>query len=267
MAAGDRSSTIDLNAHTAGPCTHPDSVRHALDRPDALSRIADARLVAEVSGLTRSRGPYAKSLQRRDAILDAALAVFAANGYQSGSLDEIATRVGITKPALRYYYSSKAALFADVLERRDSRAAAISRLVKEEDPIEALRGVVRLAAHNMSIPGVVALHTIVSAEAAVSDEHPAGDFTSRRYASLTELLTQILERCSARGLLVPHIEPARGARSIIAMWDGLPLQWLIDRDSFDLVGDLSAHIGGFLRPEAQWAEKPPLEAESPSTGA
>lgn len=206
--------------------------------------------------MEKSRGPYAKSLQRRDDILDAALSVFATRGYQSGSLDEIATRVGITKPALRYYYSSKAALFADVLERRDSHASAISRLVREEDPVEALRGIVRLAAFNMSIPGVVALHTIVSAEAAVSEEHPAGDFTKQRYASLVELLTHILERCSERGLLEPHVDPTKGARSIVAMWDGLPLRWLIDREGFDLAGDLSTHIGGLLRREAHWEDDP-----------
>lgn len=204
--------------------------------------------------MTPSRGPYAKSIKRRNAILDAALAVFATHGYQSGSLDDIAQRVGITKPALRYYYPSKAALFAAVLERRDSRAAAISRIAKEEeeDPVEALRGIIRLAAHNMTAPGDIALHTIVSAEAAVGEDHPASDFIRRRYTSLLQLLERILQRCSKQGLLEAHVEPARAARSIVAMWDGLPLQWLIHRDSFDLVDDLSVHIGSMLRPEADW---------------
>ena len=43
----------------------------------------------------RKRGPYAKSAQRRRQIIEAAFDVFAARGYQGGSLQEVADRVGL----------------------------------------------------------------------------------------------------------------------------------------------------------------------------
>jgi AcrR family transcriptional regulator len=52
---------------------------------------------------------------RRGEILDAALAVFADKGYECGTMREIATRLGLTEPALYRHYAGKEALFADVV--------------------------------------------------------------------------------------------------------------------------------------------------------
>jgi AcrR family transcriptional regulator len=48
---------------------------------------------------------------RRGEILDAALSVFAEKGYASGSMRDIAARVGVTEPALYRHFPGKQALF------------------------------------------------------------------------------------------------------------------------------------------------------------
>lgn len=201
--------------------------------------------------MKETRGPYAKSAMRRDAILDAALKVFASRGYWSGSLEDIAREVGVTKPALRYYFPSKAALFTGVLERWDALAFIVSPL-DQQDPVAALRGLVRLAERNLSIPGVIALHTMTSIEA-TSESHPAHDFYVNRYDFFRRRLTEIFECCRQQGVLAPGIEPARAARTLGAVMDGLQIQWLTDPDSVDLVDDIARHIGTLLSPGAQWA--------------
>ncbi len=200
--------------------------------------------------MPEKRGPYAKSVARRDAILDAALTVFATSGYWSGSLEDIAMEVGVTKPALRYYFPSKGDLFSAVLERRDADAFGVSPL-DQDDPVDALRGLVRLVEHNLSIPGVIALHTKTSAES-ITEGHPAREQYIRRYAFITGRLTEILQRCAERGLLAAHVEPARAARLIVAMLDGLQIQWLTDGASIDLVDDVRRNIGDLLAPAAGW---------------
>ncbi len=53
---------------------------------------------------------------RRGAIVDAALAEFAARGYAGARLDDVARRAGVAKGTIYLYFDSKAALFRGVVE-------------------------------------------------------------------------------------------------------------------------------------------------------
>jgi AcrR family transcriptional regulator len=64
---------------------------------------------------------------RRKVITEAALEVFAKVGYQAASLDEIASRAGITKPVLYDHFESKSALHLALLtQERDALLAHVS---------------------------------------------------------------------------------------------------------------------------------------------
>jgi AcrR family transcriptional regulator len=52
---------------------------------------------------------------RRGEILDAALAVFREKGYEGGTMWDIASRLGVTEPALYRHYAGKEAMYADLL--------------------------------------------------------------------------------------------------------------------------------------------------------
>lgn len=58
----------------------------------------------------------ARNPDTRDQIIEAAIALFAARGYERTSLREIADRLGFTKAALYYHFSSKDALARAILE-------------------------------------------------------------------------------------------------------------------------------------------------------
>lgn len=59
-------------------------------------------------------------LNRERAILDAALKVFAAQGYTGASMDAVAAEAGVTKPTLYSYFPSKESLFQEMmLGKRD----------------------------------------------------------------------------------------------------------------------------------------------------
>ncbi len=54
--------------------------------------------------------------QTRERILDTSLAAFGLRGYDSTSLDEMATELGITKQAILYHFSSKEHLLTATIE-------------------------------------------------------------------------------------------------------------------------------------------------------
>ncbi|MEO1959030.1 MAG: TetR/AcrR family transcriptional regulator [Nautiliaceae bacterium] len=53
-------------------------------------------------------------MDTKSKILKEALELFAKRGYENASLDEIAKRVGISKPAIYYYFKSKKRLYNEV---------------------------------------------------------------------------------------------------------------------------------------------------------
>jgi AcrR family transcriptional regulator len=55
--------------------------------------------------------------ERRAAILDAALAVFAERGYHASSIDDIAREGGISKALIYEHFASKQDLYAELLEQ------------------------------------------------------------------------------------------------------------------------------------------------------
>lgn len=71
---------------------------------------------------------------RERQILDAAIAVFGERGYQNASMDQVAERVGVTKPVLYTHFGSKRGLLlaciararAELLEVTTAAAAAAS---------------------------------------------------------------------------------------------------------------------------------------------
>lgn len=67
------------------------------------------------------------SVDRRDAILDAAEALFSVNGFYGVTVREVAARVGVDATLLNYYFESKRGLFDAVFKRR-AEIANIQRM-------------------------------------------------------------------------------------------------------------------------------------------
>lgn len=74
-----------------------------------------------MDGGQRRRGP---APQKRQAILDAALSVFAESGYIRASIEIIAARADVSTRTIYNHFDNKAALFQTTIEQSASRVAA-----------------------------------------------------------------------------------------------------------------------------------------------
>lgn len=74
--------------------------------------------------------------ERERLILDVAGHVFAASGYHTASMDEIARLAGVSKPMLYAYFASKEGLYVAYIERTGEELVARLRraLMGDEDP-------------------------------------------------------------------------------------------------------------------------------------
>ena len=196
-----------------------------------------------MSGVGKLRGSYAKSEERRREILEAALEVFAVSGFRSGSIRDVAERVGMSEAGLLYHFPTKNVLLTAVLDERDEIGRRF--VPSGEDGLATVLGLVTLAEYNMTIPGVVELFCVLSAEATAAD-HPAHDYFVQRYEAVRSLTGRAFGLLAERGLLRQGIDPEAASRNVIALMDGLQVQWLLDRNSVDMPEEIRQFIRGVL---------------------
>lgn len=186
----------------------------------------------------KRRGSYPKGQAKRQEIVDAALVVFGRSGWHSGSMREIAKRVGLTPAGLLHHFKGKEELFTEVLRQRDQKVQNAAGDVTELHLIDQVRNVV---AYNQTTRGLTSLYTVVSAEA-TDQEHPAHAEFARRYADSATTTAEVLAEAQRDGLVRADIDPVHAARLIAAVMDGLQLQWLLDEQV-----DMSAAFDDFVR--------------------
>jgi AcrR family transcriptional regulator len=168
------------------------------------------------------RGPYEKGEAKRTEILHAALEIFAAEGYRGTSLRKVAARCNLSLPGLMHYFGSKEDLLTQVLRMRDETAR--ERQDERTSP-ESYREIIREGAKT---PGLVEL--FVSMAAAASDPgHPAHEHFSQRYPVLRERVAAFVRKRMDEGRMTTVVPPDRLAVLLLAVADGIQLQWLIDR--------------------------------------
>jgi AcrR family transcriptional regulator len=168
------------------------------------------------------RGPYEKGEAKRTEILHAALEIFAAEGYRGTSLRKVAARCNLSLPGLMHYFDSKEDLLTQVLRMRDETARV--RQDERTDP-ESYREIIRESAQT---PGLVEL--FVSMAAAASDPgHPAHDHFAQRYPALRDRVAAFVQQRMDEGRMTTVVPAERLAVLLLAVADGIQLQWLIDR--------------------------------------
>jgi TetR/AcrR family transcriptional regulator, repressor for uid operon len=100
---------------------------------------------------TASRGPgrppAATAAGTRKRIVHAARAVFSECGYEAATFQAIAIRADLTRPAINHYFSSKLALYNEILERTNDLvvATAVERAQREATLIGRLMAFIAAA--------------------------------------------------------------------------------------------------------------------------
>ncbi|MEM7376903.1 MAG: TetR/AcrR family transcriptional regulator [Pseudomonadota bacterium] len=99
-------------------------------------------------------------------ILDAALQVFADQGYDGASMDAIAREAGVSKPTLYQYFGNKQALFTAMLEtEREGMLAPLSQ-VEGRDTVAVLHAFAWRYAKAVLRPDMLSLARLIIGEAA-----------------------------------------------------------------------------------------------------
>ncbi len=82
--------------------------------------------------------------EKEDQILEAALDVFSAHGFRGATIDQIATRAGLSKPNLLYYFRTKEAIHRRLLDRLlENWLQPLHEIDANGDPISEIKSYIR----------------------------------------------------------------------------------------------------------------------------
>lgn len=175
------------------------------------------------------RKPTRRGERTRSAILAAAIPLFARHGYRGAPLASVADAARLTQPGLLHHFPSKEHLLMAVLEERDRENIRWMSETWYDGGSAALRTLVSLVAHNTTTPELVQLFTVLVGEG-VSESHPAHEYFADRYARLRQGIRRAVQQGQDTGEFRSDVDPAVLASLLLAVMDGLQIQWLLDRD-------------------------------------
>jgi AcrR family transcriptional regulator len=183
--------------------------------------------------MARPKGDLLFTEERKKEILVAAFEVFSDKGFRGGSLSHVAELVGISDAGILHHFKSKSNLLKAVLEYRDALSREVAHITPSMSGLDFVESWFNLIKFNSSNPGIVELYCIVSAEATAED-HPAHEFFINRYEDVLSITKMASLDLNDRGLFREGTDPLAFSRGLIALSDGLQVQWLLNRE-WDMV--------------------------------
>lgn len=188
-----------------------------------------------------------KGEKRREELLDAALGLYSLEGYAGASIARIADLVGISVAGVLHHFPNKVALLMAVLTRRDEVNQKLADELQSEPTLEGfIEGLQQINRSNATAPGVIRAFSILNAESLV-ESHPAWEWFQSRYQMIHKRMRARLDHLVSTGEVRKEVDLDAIVHQILAMMDGLQLQWLRFPEQVDLVERFESYMAQVKR--------------------
>jgi AcrR family transcriptional regulator len=185
--------------------------------------------MAGVKGQVQQRG-----VERRRAIVDAAIELFSSNGFRGTGIAAVAAKAGLTPSGVLHHFGSKEGLLQAVVEERDARAWEPLAAFWRTRGLDAIRrGYDWLGRFIEGDRELAALHTVLIAEN-LRESDPLQDFFRRRARTVRAGTRRMLARAKEDGEVRADVDVAAVADEIIAFQEGAQLVWLQDPERISI---------------------------------
>lgn len=177
-----------------------------------------------------SRAAPNHEAERRLALLKAAFREVAEKGFSQVTLEDIAQRAQVSKGVTLYYFESKEDLFRQLFGWLiDSIHARMRGAVEAvDDPVEKVRALVALIFPSPS-KNRAFFRAYIDFCGLAARRESFRQIGERFYAGCREIDGGIVEEGIRRGVFCLR-DPREAASTVRAIFDGLMMQWLTERD-------------------------------------
>lgn len=183
--------------------------------------------------------------ERKDQIVRATVECITKHGYHNFSMQDVARTAGVSKGIIHYYFLNKDDLMMSVLDRV---AGDIERVLGQE--MDAIQDPVQKLKIFMSVSFGIVKNTKEYYQVnmdfwtQINQKKEVRQVISRHYSKFRETCARVIEEGIRVGAF-KKVDPNVYASYVIAVIDGLSLQWLFDETVYDydeVVRTASQHI-------------------------
>ncbi len=188
------------------------------------------------------------SEQRKNQILDAAMQVFARLGFHKARMEDVAQEAGVSKGLLYWYYKNKDAIIAAILDRLFSQEMRhLHNALAASGPVtDRLLALSRETAQHMLslkflVPIAFEFYALAGRNAHVRSA------LQQYYTQYRQNLMQLIEEGIASGEFREDTQAEAVAQTIIALFEGLVLLWVVDPEQVPLAEQIEQSFSLIVR--------------------
>jgi TetR/AcrR family fatty acid metabolism transcriptional regulator len=165
---------------------------------------------------------------KRDRILDAAVRVFAKNGFYATRVSDVAKAAGVADGTIYLYFASKEALLVSLFEDRVEKLIAYtgSELPKLPTARDRFRRLVELQLGLLD--GERELAEVITVILRQSTKL-LKEFAAPKFGAYLDLIAKVVEAGQANGEFRKDISPSLVARATFGALDGIALTWALGK--------------------------------------
>ena len=180
-------------------------------------------------------------LDKRDALLRAAIDTFAARGFFNAQVADVARAAGVAAGTVYLYFRGKDDLLTSIFERtmKDAIAEGRASVAEIDDPIERLRTIARL--HLDRLGRDRALAVVFQVELRQSTKFMER-FSATQLREYLGIIRDIVADGQARQVFRRDVNPTLAAKLIFGALDEMATNWILSRRRYSLAGESDAIV-------------------------
>jgi TetR/AcrR family fatty acid metabolism transcriptional regulator len=188
------------------------------------------------------------SVQRTQEVLEAATAVFAKLGFHKARMDDIAEEAGVSKGVLYFYFKSKDAIIEALLKHFFSGPLVKTRQILQAEGTVRERLAELTESFGQEIQFMQRFLPIAFEFYSVAGRNKTvNEYLSNYFHEMITCLSDFLTEGINRGELQEGLDTTQAARSIIAIYEGMTLLWILEKGKFDWIANSRLSITQFIR--------------------
>lgn len=197
----------------------------------------------------------ASSLQRKsngkyEAILRAAIKVFARSGFFNSKVADVAREAGVADGTVYLYFKNKDDILASIFNQymNDALTAGRARLAQIHDPVEKLRRIVH--AHLEGLGRDRNLAVVFQVELRSSTKFME-QFSATKVTEYLDLIRDVIEEGQLGGVFRSNVNTKIAAKVLFGALDEMATNWVLSHKNYSLVSTADPVLDVFLNGIAQ----------------